>query len=510
MTEQNQKADEKNSFFVARWIFVRLVGLIYLMAFLSISAQMIGLIGREGILPAVDYLKAVEEYLGPKRFYQVPTFFWINASDGALRTVCLLGIVSSVMVILGVAQAFSVLMCWGLYLSIFSVGQVFLGFQWDILLLEVGLLTVFLAPWQIFEDRNRADPPSRMALLLLKWVLFRLMFESGVVKLLSGDQTWRDLTALTYHYFTQPLPNTLSWFVHQLPDWFHKTCCAVMFFIELVTPFCIFFMRWGRQTAFWCLTGLQIVILITGNYCFFNALAIALCVILVDDGMFRKLIPKWLRAYCFSLESRLGISCPSDLISQGGMKLVIKNLLVAMLGVMIGVVTSVHLYKMFDQKRVIAKPLLEVISWIQPLNSINSYGLFAVMTTTRREIIIEGSQDLKTWKTYEFKYKPGDLKRRPVQIAPYQPRLDWQMWFAALSDYRYHRWFLPFLKRLLEGSSAVTGLLEINPFAESPPKFIRAQFYDYEFTDGSTRRTTGQWWQRKHLGLYSPVLQLSK
>jgi hypothetical protein len=330
-------------------------------------------------------------------------------------------------------------------------------------------------------------------LWMLRWLLFRLMFRSGVVKLAGGDLSWANLTALTIHYETQPLPTWISWYAHQLPAAAQKFSCGLMFVIELIVPWMIFLPRRPRSFACGVLVSFQVLIALTGNYCFFNLLTIALCLLLLDDALLSRWV-KWP-----AVMQRM-IRAPRYV-----------NIVFAPFAAAILLVTLVQLFQMrrpFRLPRSIFKAQYWTLQSLYPFRSVNQYGLFAVMTTSRREIVIEGSEDGVTWLAYEFKYKPGDVKRRPKFVAPHQPRLDWQMWFAALSTCDRTPWFLQFCERLLRGEPNVLALLKTNPFPKKPPRYIRAVVYDYRFTDFRTRRATGQWWRRELKGLYCPVLSL--
>jgi hypothetical protein len=464
--------------------FLRLLGLVYVAAFASLAVQIRGLVGSRGISPASEFLELVRTAT-PHPFWSSPSIFWINASDGALVAVCWIGAALGALVAAGLLQGPALVLLWALFLSVCTVGQEFLGFQWDALLLETGFLAVFLAPWTVFSWRQRAEP-SVLVTWLLRFLLFRLMFASGVVKLASGDPTWRNLTALQFHYETQPLPTWTSFFAQQLPAWFQSFSTLVMFAVELISPFGIFAPRRFRLASFCALVGLQLGIAETGNYAYFNLLTVALCLLLLDDACFPagwrpaaavRVAPPW-RGYVAW----------------------------AFAGVWLLLSVSALLRSTFHAGLVPAP-----VRWIErtaaPFQTINRYGLFAVMTTTRPEIIVEGSADGVAWRRYEFKYKPGDLKRRPAFVAPYQPRLDWQMWFAALGSWQDNPWFTAFLRRLTEGSPDVLALLEHDPFAGHPPRFVRATVYRYQFTDLATWRATGAWWRAEALGRYSPTLE---
>jgi hypothetical protein len=464
-----------------RRLFLRLLGGIYLIAFLSLGAQIDGLVGSRGILPAAPFLEWVKGQVGARGYWLLPTLAWIDASDAFLRFLCFGGALLALLVILELAPSVSLFLCWAFYLSLVGVGQIFLGYQWDSLLLETGLLAVFLAPLGL---RPRPGAlPSPVAVWLLRFLLFRLMFSSGIVKLLSGDTTWRNLTALDFHYETQPLPTLLGWWAHQLPAGLQKLSTAGMFAIELFVPFLIFAPRRLRIAACGAFLFLQALIAATGNYTFFNLLAVALALLLLDDTALPK--PKtdpapasgrpWPSFVIWPAAAVLGLAAIAELFGNAGIGL---------------------------------GPLTALDRAIGPLRSVNSYGLFAVMTTTRPEIEVEGSDDGVTWRAYDFPYKAGDLGRAPRFVAPHQPRLDWQMWFAALGECRGNPWFVQFLERLLQGSPPVLRLLARNPFPDHPPRLIRARFWDYHFTTLSEHAATGNWWRREPQGLYCPVLSL--
>ncbi len=480
------KVPEEPTYFRASFLFVRLLALCYLAAFLSLWIQVDGLIGPRGILPAERYLEWVRSQLGPERLWWVPTLAWISAGPGMLHFLCAGGAVVALLVFLGLAPTLGLAVAWAFYLSLSSISQTFLSYQWDALLLETGLLAVFLSPpaWRL--RFSPSSPPSKTTLLLLRWLLFRLMFSSGIVKLGSGDPAWRSLTALRYHYETQPLPTWVGWAFHQLPLSFQKVSCVFLFFVEIAVPFLVFLPRRARHVAFGFFITLQALIALTGNYAFFNLLAVALCLLLLDDAVF----PGSRRVA--SAEGR-GRRWPVGILAPVAGILFVAGALQLALTVR----------RSADGLPRAAVRFVELIS---PIQSVNRYGLFAVMTTRRPEIVVEGSADGVTWKPYEFRWKPGDVRRRPGFVAPHQPRLDWQMWFAALERCGGNSWVLNFLGRLLQGEPAVLRLLATNPFPEGPPRYVRTLLYEYRFTDRATRRRTGAWWTRQLQGPYCPVL----
>jgi predicted DCC family thiol-disulfide oxidoreductase YuxK len=484
---------------LVRWLFLRGLGLIYLCAFLSLATQIFGLIGHDGILPAAEYMQGARAQfdatgVGLERYHMLPTLCWFSASDPFLKFLCGAGVALSVLVMFDIAPAACLFLLWLVYLSLATVCREFLGFQWDNLLLETGLLAIFFAPPQLLPGLRRAAPPSRVALWLLRWLLFRLMFESGLVKLVSGDQSWWQLRALNFHYETQPLPTWIGWYAHQLPAGVQQGCVAIMFIIELAAPFLIFTPRRPRCIGCVLLVLLQVVIFLTGNYCFFNLLTVALCLLLLDDAILLKLIPaKWRNRFA-AHETKLRRGWPLWLTVPFA-----------------AVVLVLSVPQVFYQAGLLrwnSPGYQKLEGWAEPFRSVSPYGLFAVMTTTRLEIIIEGSNDGQSWLPYEFEYKPGDVLRRPRFVAPHQPRLDWQMWFAALGTYRENPWIVNFCVRLLQGSPEVLGLLQHNPFPHGPPKYIRAEVYEYHFTNRQERGATGAWWRREFKGEYLPVISL--
>lgn len=485
------QTDERPAYFFSRWLFLKVLALAYFTAFGSLWLQVDGLIGEKGILPAASFLGALREQWGPAAFWFTPTLCWADAGDGFLHFICGGGVVLSILLFSGITPVLCLVLLWFFYLSLVSVGQDFLGFQWDNLLLEAGLLAVFAIPVQVFLKRgDGCQPIPRPVLFLFQWLLFRLMFGSGMVKLTSGDPAWRSLTALDYHYWTQPIPPVTAWLMSQSPAWLQKLSCLYMFGVELAAPFLIFGPRKLRPIAFLLIASLQLLILLTGNYCFFNYLSLGLCLFILEDAVW----PGWFKRWWDS-PSKQGV--PRKFPAFRWPSWVIGTF------VAIGIYMT-GLQMSYSVGLRIPWPgwMMGVYRVLDPLRSFNSYGLFAVMTTSRPEITVEGSDDGVHWKPYGFKWKAGDLDRSPRFVAPYQPRLDWQMWFAALGSPRENPWFLNFLVRLLQGSPDVLGLLRSNPFPQGPPKFIRADVYDYHFTSFGEKARTGNWWKSEYRGPY--------
>lgn len=482
-----------------RFLFLRGLALIYLIAFVSLYGQLDGLIGTHGIQPAAAMMQQLKEHvaadhIGLNRYHLLPTLAWWSASDSALHWQCGAGIGLSVLLLFGIAPAPVLFLLWCLYLSLATIGSPFLNFQWDQLLLETGLLAIFFAPLQWLERPSRQGRPSALVLWLLRWLTFRLMLESGCVKLLSGDVSWWHLTALRVHFETQPLPTWIAWYTNQWPVGFLVFCTFMVLFVELAVPVMIFAGRRARITAAVIFICLQVVIMLTGNYTFFNWLTIVLCLPLLDDDILK-----------FHRRPSTIVEMPPATRPARWPRYVVVP--VAIITVM---VTLMELLGTMGIPEKWSKPYLELFAWLQPFRSFNGYGLFAVITKTRPEIIVEGSNDGEVWKPYEFKYKPGDLKARPQFVAPFQPRLDWQMWFAALGSPRQNPWFFNFEIRLLQNAPQVLALLKNNPFPMAPPKYVRAQLYEYHFTDTATRRATGNWWRREYLGVYLPPVSLTE
>jgi hypothetical protein len=507
------------SFAVSRWVFARTLGFIFFCAFGSLALQVRGLIGARGIIPAREFLDAAHEQLGAAAYWKVPTLCWLSAGDGFLVALSALGVILSVVLAAGFFPRICAFLLWLLYLSLASVASPFLAFQWDGLLLETGLLAIFLFPHGSRPNWRRMNAVPRIAHILLWWLLFRLMFESGVVKLASHDTTWWSLSALDYHFETQPLPIWTSWFLNQTPHWLLAFATLFVFVIEFAAPCMLVAPRRIRHWAAWVMIGFQILIFVSGNYAFFNLLTIALCVLLFDDAAWPRRWRHFIRLDSISSERlslELFLGNPAGRFIRRFIHLNsnpnARNR--HAWGVRLAATAAFYVVAMT------ALPLFHTLGWFQnssgriasleefvaPLRSFNGYGLFAVMTTSRHEIAIEGSDDGVVWREYEFPWKPGDVNERPRLVAPYQPRLDWQMWFAALGSREQYPWFGRLLKSLLEGSPEVLGLFRRNPFPDHPPRVIRAVVYDYHFTQFSD--SSPAWWKRELLGLYFPPSSL--
>jgi predicted DCC family thiol-disulfide oxidoreductase YuxK len=465
---------------LASFLFLRLLGLIYLSAFISFAVQAQGLIGSHGILPLAELVDALGAHAGPERFYLMPMVFWWSASDVAIQSVCWAGAVLALLLLFNLFSRLSLLLLYVLYLSLLYAGQDFMTYQWDTFLLEAGFLALIL---------SFATTPG---VWLLRWLLFRFIFMSGMVKLLSGDPNWWNLSALSYHFLTQPLPTPLGWYVAHLPPGVLKFLTGGTFFVELILPFGIFCPRRLRFFAAFGILLLQSCILLTGNYNWFNLQAMLLCLLLFDDAALQKILPR-------RLIRLLPVRAQNVAPRTAG------SVAVAALAFLIVFCSLVQMDVRFGGSPPALAQAVDRV--IEPLHIVSAYGLFAVMTTERDEIVIEGSDDGTDWSEYEFRYKPGNVSRRPPWNIPHQPRLDWQMWFAALDDPRRLRWFARFLEAVLENKPAVMALMGRNPFPDKPPMYVRAQFYKYSYSS-SEEKAKGLWWDRRLLGLYFPVVHL--
>jgi hypothetical protein len=518
-------------------LFLRALGVIYFIAFASLAVQMLGLYGSQGILPVADFMARQPFGLGNVWF--LPTVFWLNTSDVFLQMVPMVGALLSLFLVFGFFARILRFLLFALYLSLVAAGQDFMAFQWDSLLLEVGFIAIFLGDGAASRfDRARenentrrdAAPSANLIIWLYRWLLFRLMLLSGLVKILSGDPTWRHLTALDYHFETQPLPNVIGFFVYHLPSGIHQFMVAATFFIELGVPFFIFAPRRLRFAAGVLIVLLQAQIFLTGNYNFFNLLVIALCLLLLDDRALRAIQIAATKTPSLPAQTENHFS-PFTCIGRFRV-FAAANLFARRFVVLLALVLfSLSAFQLLALLGVPTPGVVALVGAVmEPLRVVNFYGPFAVMTTARPEIVIEGSNDGEHWVAYAFKYKPGDVHRAPPWVEPYQPRLDWQMWFAALhvrtgdarallpelranqallfymDNYGVDAWFVNFLERLLQGSPQVLALLDKNPFPDAPPRFVRARLYNYHFAAWDAPFTTGAWWTREERGLYLPAL----
>ncbi len=464
-------------------LFVRLLGLIYLVAFASLSTQVVGLAGSNGILPIAEILQRQSSGNLFENIVHLPTLFWLDASDQALQGATVAGCIVSLLIVLQLRLRTSLALAFVLYLSLYNACQPFLHFQWDGLLLEAGFLSLWLTP------------DSRIVVWLFRWLLFRLRFESGVSKLLSGDSAWPDLTALRTYFEVQPLPGPFAWYAHNLPDWMLRLGTGATLFVEILVPLMMFLPRPWRFAAAWLTILWQVLIILTSNHNWFNLLTIALCLFLFDDRALRRVMPDVLvRLLAWRPTQRLW-PAPAG-VKAGGIMVVLLSAFV--------IVVSAAQLRMLVTREQPGGVIGELVGAMEQYRVVNLYHVFPTMTKQRIELEIFGSVDGKEWKAYRFRYKPGDPARAPEMIVPFQPRLDWEMWFVPLRP-RYLPWFEHFLYALLDNSPSVTALLEFNPFEHTAPNLLRVSKYRYKFTDSETRNKTGDWWHREYEGPFDPL-----
>ena len=458
-------------------LFLKLLAITYFAAFVSFGVQAKGLIGKNGILPLAEYIDLLKNKLN-QSFWSNPSIFWFKNSDFVISVVWIVGSLAAVGLFFGFYTRLMLVVCFVMYLSIVNGGQDFMSFQWDILLLEVGFISIFISP------------SSSIIIYLFWFVLFKLMFMSGLVKLLSGDKTWRDLSALCYHYLTQPLPTRLAWHIHKLPKSIHKFSTGAMFAIELIIPFLFFVPGEIQAVAGLVVLLLMTLITLTGNYNIFTFLTASLTVFLFNNQLLLEYLPNQLIAWL------------REPVIFGDIFL--NTYLIPVVSIFVVLISII--YAVAKIRKDLPTYLLNVLRGVSSLKIVNTYGLFAVMTRPRYEIIIEGSMDGENWEEYKFKYKPDDLDNPPRWVQPHQPRVDWQMWFAALSKFDHQSWFKSFIVKLFEGSGDVISLIKKAPFEQ--PKYLRAKKYKYEFTSIKEKKKTGNWWRREEVGMHMPSMRL--
>lgn len=482
---------------ISGWLFPRLLGVVFVCAFVSLWVQIDGLAGSHGILPVTAQLDALRGATTAALWFR-PSLLWLGASDGALHGWLAVGTVASLLLALGIRPVIAAFVAWLCYLSFVTTVPVFLNFQWDALLLEVGLLAVFCLPWRRGQTLGSSALP-RLGRLLIWWLLFRLMFESGVVKLhgfdMAGHNAWLDGTALDFHYFTQPIPAWTSWWAVQLPHWFNRLSLFLVLVIELILPFALLGPRRLRMTAFWGFTALMLLILATGNYGFFNLLTLVLCVTLVDDASWPAPLRRWLVRRKSTLQP-----APTPRFQRFVLPVFAALILSA---------TTAQLLLVLHK----TPPAwtVKIMSALWPLRSTNSYGLFSVMTTERPEITIETSADGLTWEPLVFRYKMAPGKSALPLFPPHMPRLDWQMWFAALefrATGRIPDWMSPFLHRVMQQSPSVLALLKPNPALASSPRFLRIRLDLLTFTSWRDPECGNRIWNVHPLPAYTQVFRL--
>jgi hypothetical protein len=393
----------------------------------------------------------------------------------------------------------SLLLCFLCFLSFIAVSQDFGQYQSDGMLLEAGFLALFVAPAGLLPGLGRRSLPVRAAVFLLLWEWFRIYFESGVVKLRSGDPTWRNLTAMYEYYQNGPLPTWIGWYLQHLPNWFHVATAGMTLIMELVLVWMAFLPRRGRIICFWIVTIWQAGVILTANYAFLNYLVLVLGFLLLDDQYLARFVPRrWRNSILVESAPRSQAESPRPASSRR-----IQPIIASFFLLWIGYATTAPLLQMLWP----AAPLPSTpVALLEPFRVANTYGLFAVMTPHRYEIEFQGSNDGQTWTPYPFRYKPQDVQDRPRIYAPYQPRFDWNLWFASLGSWQQSSIVPLTEERLLEGDKPVLGLFSGNPFSAQPPRYMRAVLYQYWFSTSEQKRTAGVWWRRQMLGTFAPTI----
>jgi hypothetical protein len=507
--------------FVPRWMFMRALAIFYFSAFHSLLFQIEGLIGPRGVLPAEKFLAALRGETGPLRFWYAPTLFWISSGEHMMIAVTWLGLIASIAALFNLWPRLSFFLCLVCFLSFVTAAEAFSSYQSDGMLLEAGFIALFFAPRGLFPGLGTASPTSRASLFLLQWEWFRIYFESGLVKLLSGDPEWRNYTAMDEYYQNGPLPTWIGWYVEHLPHWFHAATVTATLGMELVVVWMLFLPRRARLICFCIVTPWEIGVILTANYTFLNYLVLALGFLLLDDRSVRWLLPVRIRASFPAVSEKKDAPAekepPSILKSSGeleeshpvdvrGWTKVLGKARLAVTAVMLtwlAYATTVEMIRLPWPD--LSLPTEPVIA-LEPLRIANQYGLFAVMTRGRYEIEFQGSNDGENWTPYLFRYKPQGLDRAPGIYAPYQPRFEWNLWFASLGDWRQNNLVPLTEEQLLENDPDVLALFRGNPFGQAPPRYVRAVLWQYWFTTMEERRRTGNWWKRNLMGLYAPEL----
>jgi hypothetical protein len=520
-------------YLLCRWLFLRALGLIYFSAFYSLIFQIRGLLGPDGILSANLYLKQVAQTFGAGRYWYVPSLLWFDSSNRALMVLCWAGFIASLLLLLNFWPRAMLAICFLLFLSFVTAAQDFSSYQSDGMLLSAGLISIFFAASGLRPHLGACQPPSRASLFLLQILWFTIYFESGIAKYLGGDPSWRNFTAMDQYYQNGPLPTWIGWHAQQLPHWFHAGTGAFTLIVELMIVWMLFFPRRYRAICFLIVTPLQIGIILTANYAFLNYLVLSLGILLLDDVFLVRFVPKrWARAAQENLTVSSGSSAQDSSLEAAPTASLVAHAepasstrpsppwllhvqsFVSAVGLSI---TSFFLVWLIYANFVLI--VLQVwrgapfparpVTVLEPFRVANQYGLFGRMTWKRFEIEFQGSNDGTHWTAYSFRYKPQALDEAPRIYAPYQPRFDWNLWFASLDDWRENPWVVRVEQLLLVNDKDVLALFKSNPFPSTPPTQVRAVLWQYWFTDRATKRATGMWWRREHQGLYAPELERS-
>src|SRR6266516_3254729 len=490
-----------------RWIFLRALGLIYYSAFFSLVFQIKGLIGPQGILPAGEYLHAVTRQFGRVGYWYAPTLLWLSSGRHMLTAICWVGMIASLLLVLDLWPRGMLAICFACFLSFVSAAQDFSGYQSDGMLLEAGFISLFFAPGGFRPRLGEPSRPSHASLFLLIWECFRIYFESGVAKIMGGDPEWRNFTALDEYYQNGPLPTWIGWHMQHLPHWFHAATAFGTLALELALAWMMFLPRRIRILCFLILTPWQIGIILSANYTFLNYLVLALGFLLLDDRFLLRYFPSFLKKrFLATKEAKPLASANPEGDWRDTLRRQTATLKLAVAVVMLTWIFYATLAEMVWMVRPLRLPATPV-SALEPFRIANRYGLFAMMTRGRYEIEFQGSADGQTWVAYPFRYKPQEPHEPPRIYAPYQPRFDWNLWFASLGSWREYPIVPNTEVRLLANEKDVLALFAGNPFPHAPPRQVRAVLWQYWFTTPAEKRSQGLWWRREQLGLYAPTLE---
>ena len=495
---------------ISRWIFLRALGLVYYSAFFSLVFQVRGLIGPHGILPAGEYLQALAERFGHAAWWYAPTLLWFSSGSTMLSAICWVGMLASGLLVLNLWPRGMLAICFVCFLSFVAAAQEFSGYQSDGMLLEAGFIALFFAPAGFRPKWGEESKPSRASLCLLVWECFRIYFESGIAKVMSGDPQWRNFTALDEYYQNGPLPTWIGWYLQHWPHWFHAAMSFLTLTLELVLIWMMFLPRRIRIILFFIVTPWQIGIILSANYTFLNYLVLFLGILLLDDQFLLRFFPRFMKdSYLATKEARPLPNLGSAEKWRTRLREQFSALGLAVTAVMLLWIFYVTVAEMVWMMKPVALPTSPVTA-LEPFRIANRYGLFAVMTRGRYEIEFQASEDGQTWLVYPFRFKPQDPSKAPGIYAPYQPRFDWNLWFASLSTWRQEPIVVRTEQSLLRGDTDVLLLFAGNPFPHAPPRQVRAVLWQYWFTSPAEKRSQHLWWRREQLGLHAPVLEREK
>jgi len=478
-----------DSYWLTRFVLVRLLGAVYAVAFLAAAKQLLPLIGSQGLLPLDHYLQEVRNALGSdvSGFLRLPSLFWWFHSDTALVTTAWAGFALSCVVVAGYANALLLAVLWALYMSIVHLGQDWYGYGWEIQLLETGFLAIFLCPLVDGRPFPKRAPPI-VVIWLFRWLIFRIMLGAALIKL-RGDPAWRDLTALYYHFETQPIPGPLSRWFDFLPHAALKAGVIFNFVAELLAPWFAFYPRAARRAAGLVIVLFQFSLILSGNLSFLNWLTIVPALACFDDRVWAWFLPRALVRHAGGAASR---AAPSLLMTRAAWGL----------AALVGFLSVQPVVNLMSPRQIMNTSF-------DALDLVNTYGAFGTVGRERMNVVFEGtdadsSADSTAWKPYLYRALPVELDRRPPQVAPYQPRLDWQMWFAAMDTPNAYPWTLHLVWKLLHNDPGALSLFARNPFPDHPPRYIRAELYRYRFAPPGSPQ--GRWWTRETAGEWLPAL----